>query len=178
MSRSLSEATPQTAISGHTRSLRHNETGISGDPAPTVLVRAPAGVTMRSDVATAARAAVGLAFLLGGPALAQDASLDRANLEAAAGRLVFENVLLADPQAFARRTPVRTRDQARTMALAAPASAGDASADREAFDLAAGHAAFRGQGAEAAVPPMRRTEVAQASGKRSVRVVLASPYGQ
>jgi hypothetical protein len=133
---------------------------------------------MRSDAATAARAAVGLAFLLGGPALAQDASLDRANLEAAAGRLVFENVLLADPQAFARRTPVRTRDQARTMAPAAPASAGDASADREAFDLAAGQAAFRSQGAEAAVPPMRRTEVAQASGKRSVRVVLASPYGQ
>jgi len=118
-----------------------------------------------------------LQFLLGGPALAQDASLDRANLEAAAGRLVFENVLLADPQAFARRTPVRTRDQARTMAPA-PASAGDASADREAFDLAAGHAAFRSQGAEAAVPPMRRTEVAQASGKRSVRVILASPYGQ
>ena len=129
---------------------------------------------MRSDAATAARAAVGLAFLLGGPALAQDASLDRANLEAAAGRLVFENVLLADPQAFA----LRTRDQAQPIALAAPASRGDASADREAFDLAAGHAAFRSQGAEAAVPPMRRTEVAQASGKRSVRVVLASPYGQ
>ena len=125
---------------------------------------------MRSDAATAARAAIGLAFLLGGPALAQDASLDRANLEAAAGRLVFENVLLADPQAFARRTPVRTRDQARTMAPAAPASAGDASADREAFDLAAGQAAFRSQGAEAAVPPMRRTEVAQTGGKRSVRV--------
>jgi hypothetical protein len=77
---------------------------------------------MRSDAATAARAVVGLVFLLGEPALAQDASLDRANLEAAAGRLVFENVLLADPQAFARRTPVRTRDQARTIALAAPAS--------------------------------------------------------
>ena len=136
------------------------------------------GVTMRGDAATAARAAIGLAFLLGGPALAQDASLDRANLEAAAGRLVFENVLLADPQAFARRTPVRTRDQAQTIALAAPASRGDASADREAFDLAAGRAAFHGQGAQAAVPPMRRTEVAQASGKRSVRVVLASPYGQ
>ena len=131
---------------------------------------------MRSDAATAARAAIGLAFLLGGPALAQDASLDRANLEAAAGRLVFENVLLADPQAFARRAPVR--DQAQTIALAAPASGGDASADREAFDLAAGRAAFHGQGAQAAVPPMRRTEVAQASGKRSVRVVLASPYGR
>ena len=143
-----------------------------------VLARALAGVTMRSDVATAARAVVGLAFLLGEPALAQDASLDRANLEAAAGRRVFENVLLADPQAFARRTPVRTRDQARTMAPAAPASAGDASADREAFDLAAGRAAFHGQGAQAAVPPMRRTEVAQARGKGSVRVVLASPYGQ
>ena len=114
---------------------------------------------MRSDAATATRAAIALAFLLGGPALAQDASLDRANLEAAAGRLVFENVLLADPQAFARRTPVRTRDQARTTALAAPASTGDASADREAFDLAAGRAAFHGQGAQAAVPPMRRTEV-------------------
>ena len=131
---------------------------------------------MRSDAATATRAAIALAFLLGGPALAQDASLDRANLEAAAGRLVFENVLLADPQAFARRTPVRTRDQARTIPFAAPASAGDASADREAFDLAAGRAAFRGQGAEAAA--MRRTEVAPTSGKRSVRVVLASPYGQ
>src|SRR3954471_9842804 len=105
---------------------------------------------MRSDAATAARAAIGLAFLLGGRAFAQDASSDRANLEAAAGRLVFENVLLADPQAFARRTPVRTRDQARTTALAAPASTGDASADREAFDLAAGRAAFHGQGAQAA----------------------------
>jgi hypothetical protein len=132
---------------------------------------------MRSDVTPVARAVVGLAFLLGGPALAQDASLDRANLEAAAGRLVFENVLLADPQAFARRSPVRTRDQARTMALAAPASTGDASADRETFDVAAGRRNFRSQGAEIAVP-MRRTEVAQASGKRSVRVVLASPYGQ
>jgi hypothetical protein len=135
-------------------------------------------VTMRSDAAIAARAAIGLAFLLGGPALAQDASLDRANLEAAAGRLVFENVLLADPQAFARRTPVRTRDQARTTALAAPASTGDPSADRETFDVSAGRATFRGRGAESAVPPMRRTEVAQASGKRSVRVILASPYGQ
>jgi hypothetical protein len=55
MSRSLSEARPQPAISGHTRFLRHSETGISGDPAPTVLVRAPAGLTMRSDAATAAR---------------------------------------------------------------------------------------------------------------------------
>ena len=93
---------------------------------------------MRSDAATAARAAIGLAFLLGGPALAQDASLDRANLEAAAGRLVFENVLLADPQAFARRTPVRTRDQARTTALAAPASTGDASADRRTVETEQG----------------------------------------
>ena len=133
---------------------------------------------MRSDVAPAARAVVGLAFLLGGSALAQDASSDRANLEAAAGRLVFENVLLADPQAFARRTPVRTRDQARTTALAAPASTGDASADRETFDVSAGRATFRGRGAESAVPPMRRTEVAQASGNRSVRVILASPFGQ
>src|SRR5829696_8670003 len=103
---------------------------------------------MRSDAATTARAAVGLALLLGGPALAQDASLDRANLEAAAGRLVFEK--LADPQAFARRTPVRTRDQARTTALAAPASTGDASADRETFDVSAGRATFRGRGAESA----------------------------
>jgi hypothetical protein len=37
---------------------------------------------------------------------------------------------------------------------------------------------LRSQGAEAAVPPMRRIEVTQARGKRSVRVVLASPYGQ
>jgi hypothetical protein len=179
MSRSLSEGDfTDRQFGPHATATRHNETGISGDPAPTVLVRAPAGVTMRSDAATAARAAVGLAFLLGGPALAQDASLDRANLEAAAGRLVFENVLLADPQAFARRTPVRTRDQARTTALAAPASTGDASADRETFDVSAGRATFRGRGAESAVPPMRRTEVAQASGNRSVRVILASPYGQ
>ena len=105
------------------------------------------GVTMRSDVAPATRAVVGLAFLLGGRAFAQDASLDRANLEAAAGRLVFENVLLADPQAFARRTPVRTRHPARTTALAAPASTGDASADRETFDVSAGRATFRGRGA-------------------------------
>jgi mitochondrial fission protein ELM1 len=179
MSRSLSEGDfTDRQFGPHATATRHNETGISGDPAPTVLVRAPAGVTMRSDVAPTTRAVVGLAVLLGGRAYAQDASSDRANLEAAAGRLVFENVLLADPQAFARRTPVRTRDQARTTALAAPASTGDASADRETFDVSAGRATFRGRGAESAVPPMRRTEVAQASGKRSVRVILASPYGQ
>jgi hypothetical protein len=179
MSRSLSEGDfTDRQFGPHATATRHNETGISGDPAPTVLVRAPAGVTMRSDVAPTTRAVVGLAVLLGGRAYAQDASSDRANLEAAAGRLVFENVLLADPQAFARRTPVRTRDQARTTALAAPASTGDASADRETFDVSAGRATFRGRGAESAVPPMRRTEVAQASGNRSVRVILASPYGQ
>ena len=100
--------------------LRHNETRISGDPSADGARASAGGVTMRSDVAPAARAVVGLAFLLGGPALAQDASLDRANLEAAAGRRVFENVLLADPQAFARRTPVRTRDQARPWRLQLP----------------------------------------------------------
>ena len=133
---------------------------------------------MRCDVATKLVTVAAIAFSLGRPALAEDASVDRASLDAAAGRLVFENVLLADPQAFARHTPVRNQAPPRTIALAVPASTGDASLDRLAFELAAGRPSFRSQGAERPLPPATRSEVSQPGGKRSVRVVLAAPYGQ
>src|SRR3954449_12548183 len=45
------------------------------------------------------------------PGLAQEASRDRADLDAAAGRVIFQNVLLADPAAFSSRARARTRDQ-------------------------------------------------------------------
>ena len=57
---------------------------------------------------------------------------------------------------FARRTPVRhARSGLDHQRLQLPASAGDASADREAFDLAAGHATFRGRGAQAGLLGLR-----------------------
>jgi hypothetical protein len=118
----------------------------------------------------------GLALLFASPSFAQDASIDRASLDAAAGRRVFENVLLADPQAFARRTPMN-RAQSRPTVTAAPASAGDASADRAALDIGADRTALRSTAAEPA-GRVARTESSQSSGRRPIRVILASPYGQ
>ena len=118
--------------------------------------------------------ASGLTLLLVAPALSQEASVDRAGLDAAAGRLVFQNVLLADPQAFTAR-PRRTASQPAEKY----ASTGDASRDREELDVGAGRVASRGSAtaAPAGTAP-RRPEPIQAGTKRAVRVVLASPYGQ
>jgi hypothetical protein len=118
--------------------------------------------------------ASGLTLLLAAPALSQEASVDRAGLDAAAGRLVFQNVLLADPQAFtarARRTA--------SLPVEKYASIGDASRDREELDVGAGRVASRGSAdaASAAMAP-RRPEPIQAGSKRTVRVILPSPYGQ
>ena len=70
------------------------------------------------------------------PAYAQEASRDRADFDAAAGRHVFENVLLADPTAFSRR-PRATPVQAYA-ALERPAPTGEASLERAEFDASAG----------------------------------------
>lgn len=139
------------------------------------------GPDMRMHVAKTCGLAAGLAVSLS-PVLAQDASQDRAGLDAAAGRAVFRNVLLADPQAFTRRPPLGTRGQAQA-AVASPVSAGDVSMDREALDAGAGRVAFRTsltapEPPSGGTPGAKRTAPAQADGKRTVRVVLASPYGQ
>jgi len=135
---------------------------------------------MRMHVAKTCGLAAGLAVSLS-PALAQDTSQDRAGLDGAAGRAVFRNVLLADPQAFTRRPPLGTRGQAQA-AVASPVSAGDVSMDREALDAGAGRVAFRTSlppdAPSGGTPGAKRTAPAQADGKRTVRVVLASPYGQ
>ena len=96
---------------------------------------------MRMHVPKACGLAAGLAVSLS-PVLAQDASQDRAGLDAAAGRAVFRNVLLADPQAFTRRPLLRTREQAR-VPVPLPVIAGDVSMDREALNAGAGRVAVR-----------------------------------
>src|SRR5436190_333092 len=134
---------------------------------------------MRMHIAKTCGWAAALTVFLNAPALAEDASQDRAGLDAAAGRIVFQNVLMADPQAFARRPPLRTLEPAQR-AVVAPVSAGDASMDREALDAGAGRVAFRSSVApeppSGATLAAKRTAPAQTDGKRTVRVVLASPY--
>src|SRR3954447_19759793 len=110
------------------------------------------------------------------PALAQEASRDRADLDAAAGRVIFQNVLLADPAAFSSRAQARTRD-ASPRTVHAPAATNEASADRQELDAAAGRAVFSSSGGRAVVPPRKSPEPTTKK-ERSVRVVSASPYGQ
>ena len=62
---------------------------------------------MRTHVTKTYGLAAGLTVSLSTPVLAQDASQDRAGLDAAADPAFFKNVLLADPQAFSRRPPLR-----------------------------------------------------------------------
>jgi hypothetical protein len=54
----------------------------------------------------------------------------------------FRKCTARNSQPFARRAPLRARDQSRTAVLT-PASTGEASGDREAFDVTAGRAASR-----------------------------------
>ena len=102
--------------------------------------------------------------------------MDRADLDAAAGRLIFQNVLLADPQAFAPRARAGATGRPSRLEPPAPAQAaavvpsGDAAADRRELDAAAGRA-----GAPADMPAARAREQPGA-GRRNVRVILASPY--
>ena len=105
-------------------------------------------------------------FCCSAPSAAQEASRDRAELDAAAGRRVFENVLLADPQAFS--SWARTR--ATPGAAVQPVATGEASLDREQLDLSAGRAVHR-SGASGAAAPQERSN-------RPVRVILGSPYGR
>src|SRR4051812_40186157 len=74
-------------------------------------------------------------------AAAQEASRDRADFDTAAGRIVFQNALLAGPQAFSSRsriTPTPPR-----LAVEPPAPTGEASSDRDQLDRAAGRPAFQ-----------------------------------
>jgi hypothetical protein len=115
----------------------------------------------------------GAVLAVASSAFAQDASRDRAELDAAAGRAVFQNVLLADPQAFASRRRI-TPEPARR-AIETPAPTGEASADRRQLDAAAGRAILGGT-----VPASSASTRDQAAGprQRSVRVILDSPYGR
>jgi hypothetical protein len=124
------------------------------------------------------RAAAGamLSTLVVAPALAQEASRDRAEFDAAAGRVIFQNVLLSDPQAFSARPRSRTRDQ-RVANVEAPAAAGEASADRHQLDAAAGRPVFHSASPVQPAPTLPR-EQAPGTKQRNVRVILASPYGQ
>src|SRR3954454_16015453 len=79
------------------------------------------------------------------PVLAQEASRDRADLDAAAGRAIFQNVLLADPAAFSSRARAHTRDDS-PRSIHAPAATNEASADRQELDAAAGRAVFSSGG--------------------------------
>jgi hypothetical protein len=110
-----------------------------------------------------------VAVLSSAPAHAQDASRDRAELDAAAGRRVFANVQLADPNAFSRRARV-TPAQALAM-LERPAASGEVSSDREEFDAAAGRTVHPSTG------PARAEHASVRSG-RPVRVILPSPFGR
>jgi hypothetical protein len=111
------------------------------------------------------------------PALAQEVARDRADLDAAAGRLIFQNVLLADPQAFSPRAragaigrPSRPEPPLAPAQAAAAVPSGDAAADRRDLDAAAGRA-----GTPEDMPATRAREQPGA-GRRNVRVILASPY--
>src|SRR3954447_22000453 len=88
-----------------------------------------------------------IATCLAMPVLAQEASRDRADLDAAAGRVIFQNVLLADPAAFASRARARSRDQLPRSAHH-PAATNEASADRQELDAAAGRAVFSSTGSQ------------------------------
>ena len=100
--------------------------------------------------------------------IAQDASQARADLDAAAGRIVFQNVLLADPQAFSPRPkPIPSRFGVEPLP-----PTGEASADRYQLDQAAGRPAFHSDLPSA--PEAERDGRRQ----RSVRVVLPLPYGK
>jgi hypothetical protein len=101
-------------------------------------------------------------------AIAQDASQARADLDAAAGRIVFQNVLLADPQAFSPRSkPIPPRFRVEPLP-----PTGEASADRYQLDQAAGRPAFQSDLPSA--PEATRDGPRQ----RSVRVILPLPYGK
>jgi hypothetical protein len=99
--------------------------------------------------------------------------MDRADFDAAAGRTVFQNVLLADPQAFSSRPRLR-RGESRAV-VTAPATTGDAAADRYELDAAAGRPVYSSLPGP---PPSKREQVAGPKPQRTVRVILPSPYGR
>src|SRR4051794_3740674 len=102
-------------------------------------------------------AAVSMCLAL--PGLAQEASRDRADLDAAAGRVIFQNVLLADPAAFSSRAHARRRDES-PRTVHAPAATNEASADRQELDAAAGRAVFSSSAGRAGAPPHKGPEPA------------------
>ena len=117
-----------------------------------------------------------IALLPAGPAAAQEASRDRAELDAAAGRRVFENVLRADPSAFASR-PLARRDPRLVARLEPPAVTGDVASERAELDAAAGRTVYA-SAAQAAAQPQPTGSSLQGTAPRRVRVVLPSPFGR
>jgi hypothetical protein len=107
-------------------------------------------------------------------AIAQDASRDRNDLDTTAGRSVFQNAPLADPQVFSS-TP-RITPTSRRFAVDPPPPTGEASADRNQLDRAAGRPVF--QSAPSSFVPNPKREQSAGPRQHSVRVVLPSPYRQ
>jgi hypothetical protein len=129
---------------------------------------------IRAHLHRAARVFVaGFASSLATAGLAQEVSRDRADFDAAAGRLVFQNVLLADPQAFSSRPRLR-REEPRAV-VTAPAATGDAAADRYELDAAAGRPVYSSLRGSASA---ERDQGAGPKQQRTVRVIMPSPYGR
>jgi hypothetical protein len=133
---------------------------------------------IRANLTGAARTFVAAlaALWASSPALAQEVSSDRAEFDAAAGRAVSRNVLLADPHAFSSRPRLR-REQSSDVVIR-PAATGDASADRFELDAAAGRQVYSSLPGPASA---KREQGAGPKGpkqQRTVRVILPSPYGR
>src|SRR5687767_9109209 len=94
---------------------------------------------LKSVLSAVLRAAV-VTFLVA-PAFAEDASRDRAEFNAAAGRTIFQNVLLADPHAFSPRPHLRA-SLPPSRGVEPPATTGEGSVDWRDFDAAAGRADY------------------------------------
>jgi hypothetical protein len=98
---------------------------------------------------------------------AQDASLDRAAFDTAAGRTVLASVPLGDPREPASRS--KTAPNLPRLAFEAPAPTGEASADRLQLDRAAGRPTFQSTHPSASTAKREQTAGPR---QRSVRVFL------
>jgi hypothetical protein len=111
------------------------------------------------------------------PAFAEDASRDRAEFDAAAGRTIFQNVLLADPNAFSSRPRLRA-SLSPSLVTEPPATTGEGSVDRRDFDAAAGRADYSALQTQPTPSPARNAQPNAGKPQRTVRVILPSPYGR
>src|SRR5688500_18516961 len=119
----------------------------------------------------------GAVLCLAAPAFAEDASRDRAEFDAADGRTIFQNVLLADPHAFSSSPRLRA-SLPPSRGVEPPATTGEGSVDRRDFDAASGRADYSALQAQPLPSPARNPEPAATRPQRTVRVILPSPYGR